>query len=199
MKKIFSISALVVVLALALTSCGKYPQAEVDAAKAAVDSAKMAEVDRYLPDQFAALQDSLNSAIQKAEEAKSKLFKNYGEAKQKLQAVVELAKQATAGVEAKKNEVKQEVENGLTEIDQLINEDKELMKKAPRGKEGKAALEQMQAELTAVENTVTEVKDLLGKGDFIGAKEKLMPAKEKAASINAELKAAIEKVKGAKK
>lgn len=198
MKKIFSISALVVVLALVLTGCGKYPQAEIDAAKAAVDSAKMVEVDRYLPDQFAAIQDSLNSAIQKAEEAKSKLFKNYGEAKQKLQAVVELAKQARANVDAKKNEVKQEVENCLNEIDQLINEDKDLLKKAPKGKEGKAALEQMQAELTAVENTVAEAKGLYDKGDYIGAKEKLMPAKEKAASINSELKAAIEKVKGKK-
>lgn len=198
MKKIFSISALVVVLALVLTGCGKYPQAEIDAAKAAVDSAKMVEVDRYLPDQFAAIQDSLNSAIQKAEEAKSKLFKNYGEAKQKLQAVIELAKQARTNVEAKKNEVKQEVENALSEIDQLINEDKDLLKKAPKGKEGKAALEQMQAELTAVENTVAEAKGLYDKGDFIGAKEKLMPAKEKAASINSELKAAIEKVKGKK-
>lgn len=198
MKKIFSISALVVVLALVLTGCGKYPQAEIDAAKAAVDSAKMVEVDRYLPDQFAAIQDSLNSAIQKAEEAKSKLFKNYGEAKQKLQAVVELAKQARANVDAKKNEVKQEVENFLNEIDQLINEDKDLLKKAPKGKEGKAALEQMQAELTAVENTVAEAKGLYDKGDYIGAKEKLMPAKEKAASINSELKAAIEKVKGKK-
>jgi hypothetical protein len=59
MKKVTFLSALVLMVVLA-TGCAKLPQVELDAATAALDSAKVVEANRYLADEFNALQDSLN-------------------------------------------------------------------------------------------------------------------------------------------
>ncbi len=120
MKKV-NLLSLVVLLVLMLSSCGKYPQAEIDSAKAVVDSAKMAQVDKYLPDQFGAIQDSLNSAIEKAEKEKSKMFKNFGDVTKKLQEVTEMAKKAISEVEAKKARISIEQLNKFFILENIRN------------------------------------------------------------------------------
>ena len=199
MKKIFGLGLLALGLTVMFSSCGKMPQADIDAANAAIDSAKMAGADVYITDEFIAVQDSLKSAMEKVESQKSKfLFKNYDAAVKQLKEVKMLADQAKENAIVKKNEVKEEVQTALGEVNALVTENKTLITKAPKGKEGKAALEQMQTELTAIETSVTEATTLNGNGEYMAAKEKLMAAKEKATSINAELKNAIAKYKGRK-
>jgi len=56
------------VAAVALvTSCAKVPQAALDSAKAALDSAKMVQADVYFPGEFTALNDSLSVMLQNIE------------------------------------------------------------------------------------------------------------------------------------
>ncbi len=199
MKKIFGLGMLALGLTVIFSSCGKVPQANIDAANAAVDSAKMAGADVYIADEFMAVQDSLKSAMEKVESQKSKfMFKNYDAADKQLQEVKVMADQATENAIVKKNEVKEEVQTALVEVKALVAEDKALITKAPKGKEGKAALQEMQNELTVIETSVTEATSLSDNGEYMAANEKLMAAKEKATSINAELKNAIAKYKGKK-
>src|SRR4030042_2537852 len=196
MKITFVLGQLVLGLAIILSSCGKLPQAEIDAANAAVDSAKIAGADVYIADEFMAITDSLKSAMEKIEATKSKsMFRNYGEASKQLQEVKTLAVQAKENAIIKKNQVKEEVQNVLNEMSTLVTENKELIAKAPKGKEGKAALDEMKNELAVIETTITETGTLFENGDYITAMEKITAAKEKALSINNELKAAIAKYK----
>ena len=86
MKKLFfQLSALVLVATL-VTSCAKPPQVELDSAKASLEAAKLVEANRYLADEFNALQDSLNAASVAIETEKSKSFisRSYGTIAEKL-------------------------------------------------------------------------------------------------------------------
>jgi len=67
--------------ALLFTSCSKVPQVEIDAANVAIETAKTAQADIYVPEQFVALQDSMKAVMTEVEVQSSKFFKNYKVAK----------------------------------------------------------------------------------------------------------------------
>ena len=178
-----------------LSSCGKKPQAEIDAANAAIEAAKTAEAAVYVPTEFTAVQDSLNAVMAEITAQESKLFKKFGPAKTKLAAVVTLANKVAADAAVKKEEVKAEVTNLLTSIKTTIEENKTLMTKAPRGKEGAQVLEQIKTEMGTIETSVTEAQGLFDKGAYMDALNKIKAASDRATGINTELKDAIAKVK----
>lgn len=184
-------------VAILATSCAKEPQMEIDAAKAAVEAAKAAEANRYIPAEFNALQDSLNTAMTMIEEQKSKfaLFRSYKAPKAKLENVAALAATVKDNAGIRKEEVKNEVQNTLTEVTTLIEEVKNLITKAPRGKEGKAAIEAIQGDLAMVEASLAEVTTLVNNQDYLTAQDKVNAAKQKAESLKMELEEVIAKVR----
>lgn len=184
-------------LTMLTTSCAKLPQEELDAATAAVDAAKAVEAQRYLAADFNALQDSMNKATTMIETQKSKfsLFRSYKEAKALLATVTTMAITLKDDAVIRKEEVKNEVQTALTETTTLVEEVKALIAKAPRGKEGKAALEAIQTDLAGVEASLTEVATLVNNGDYLTAQEKVNAAKDKTNALKAELEEAISKTK----
>jgi len=199
MKNKILLSLITLVAVVFLTSCNKAPQPEMDAANAAFTDAKAAGADVYLTAEYTALQDSLNVAMQNIEAKKSKWFASYDANKKQLDNVKLMADQVKEKTETRKNEVKTEVENTITEVTTLLDEDKDLLTKAPKGKEGAAALEQIKNELSVVETTIGEVNALVESGNYMQAQTKINAAKDKASSINTELKDAIAKVHPGKK
>jgi hypothetical protein len=196
MKKKFFLVLASVSIALIMSSCGKIPQAEIDAANAAVADAKAGGAETYIPEEFTALQDSLRIALENVEVQKSKLFRKYSGPKKQLIGVAALAATVKQNTETKKTAVKAEIQTTLTDIATLQDENKKLLTKAPKGKEGKAALEAIKNDITGIETSVTEANTMVTSGDFMAALYKVKAAKEKATEINNELKSAIEKSKG---
>jgi len=180
------------------SSCQKVPQTEIDAATAAVQEVKDAGADLYVPEAYNALVDSMKSANEKVEVAKAKWFPNYNSAKELLAVINQMAVDTKAKSEARKVELKAEVETMIVEVKALVEENTALIAKAPKGKEGREALEAIKSDNAVAETTVTEVEALLANGDLIGSNDKIKAAKEKATSIKAELEEAIAK-KGGKK
>lgn len=194
--KIKLLSGIAIVgMALVFAGCQKYPQVEVDAANAAVEAAKAAQANLYVAGEFNALQDSLNTVLAAVEKEKSKLFKNYKDEVAKLTATTEMAKTVAANAVAKKEQMKQETAAALTEITTLMEANKEMLAKAPKGKEGKAAMEAIQADLTSIETQVAEVNNKLAADDIINALNQAKALKDKATSINAELTEVMAKTK----
>lgn len=184
-----------VAMVAVLSSCGKKPQAEIDAANAAIEAAKTAEASVYLTAEFTALQDSLNAVMSDITTQESKLFKKFGPAKAKLASVVTLANQVAANAATKKEEVKAEVANLLTGIKTVIEENGKLIPKLPRGKEGAAVIEQIKADVATVDASVVEAQGLFDKGSYMDAMNKIKAAKEKADSLNAEVKEVLTKAR----
>jgi hypothetical protein len=198
MKSKLMIAIAAMGIAVLFSSCAKVPQAEVDAATAAIQEVKDAGADLYVPEAYQALVDSMKSANEKIEVAKAKWFPSYTKAKETLVWVSQNAVETKAKSEARKVELKAEVETMIVEVKALVAENTALIAKAPRGKEGREALEAIKSDLAVAETTVTEVEALLANGDLIGSNDKIKAAKEKATSIKAELEEAIAK-KGGKK
>jgi len=178
-----------------LSSCGKKPQVEIDATNAAIEAAKTAEAAVYVPAELAAVQDSMNAIMADIATQESKLFKKFGPATEKLATTLAAANQVAANAAVKKEEVKKEVETLMTAIKAVIEENKTLMTKAPKGKEGAAVLEQIKTEMATIEGSVAEAQVLYDKASYMDALNKVKAANERAVGINTELKDAIAKVK----
>jgi hypothetical protein len=197
-NKIFMGLAAIAMVAV-LSSCGKKPQAEIDATNAAIEAAKTAEAAVYVPAEFAAVQDSMTAIMADVAAQESKLFKKFGPAKLKLASTLTLANQVAANAATKKEEVKKEVETTIAAVKVTIEENKTLMTKAPRGKEGAAVLEQIKTESATIEASVVEAQGMYDKGTYMDALNKVKAASERATGINTELKDAIAKKAGKKK
>ena len=196
-NKIFMSIAAIAMVAV-LSSCGKKPQAEIDATNVAIEAAKTAEAAVYVPAEFAAVQDSMTAIMADVAAQESKLFKKFGPAKAKLATTLTLANTVAANAATKKEEVKKETEATLASIKVILEENKTLMTKAPRGKEGAAVLEQIKTESATIEAAVAEAQGLFDKGTYMDALNKVKAANERATGINTELKDAIAKKAGKK-
>ena len=179
-----------------LSSCGKVPQEKVDATNAAITAAQTAEAAVYVPAEFTAVQDSMKAITAAIEVQKGKLFKKFGPISIKLDETLAAANKAATDAAAKKEEVKKEVETSLAAVKTVIEENKTLITKAPRGKEGAAVLEQIKTEMATIETSVTDAQASYDKGTYMDALNKVKAANERATGINTELKDAIAKVKG---
>jgi len=191
-KFLLSLSALAIAL-FVFSGCAKVPQAEIDNANVAIEAAKTAQADVYVPEAFAALQDSMNVAVTSIEAKKSKLFKSYKNEKAQLINVVALSEDVKAKTEARINELKAEIQQTLTDITTIVEENKTLMTQAPKGKGGSTVLMAIKAEIATIETSAAEVQAAVGTESFIATLDKAKAVKEQATNINNELKAVIEK------
>lgn len=186
-----------VVMMIVATSCGKMPQEQMDATKTAVESAQAAQADIYMAPEFKAVQDSLAVVMQAIEAENSKMFKNFDAMSVKLDTLKAQAEAIAAAVPAKKEAVKQEADTVLVSVKTAIEDTKALLAKAPKGKEGKAALEQISNELNVVAGKVGEIETAMtGDVNFVQVLDQLNAAQKSVAALNEELSAAIAKKAG---
>jgi len=194
-NRLFAGIATLGLTALILSSCSKVPQAEIDAANAAIEQAKAAGADVYVHENFVALQDSLNGVMVSIESQKSKFIKNYSTAKEHLVGVTQFAGEVQQQVETRKEELKVEIQNTIAEVKTLIESNRQLILEAPKGKEGTSALMAIKGEIDAVETSINETNTLFETGDYLATLDKVKAAKGKATSINTELSEVIAKYK----
>lgn len=192
-NKLFLVFA-VVIMAVVFAGCSKLPQESIDSAKSAVEAAKAAQADVYMAPEFKALQDSLNSVMSGIEAENSKFVKNYDALKGKLDALKSEADKVAAEVPAKKEAVKAEAVAMVGAVKTGLETTRALLAKAPKGKEGRAALQQISGELEVIAKNVNEVEvSLSGDVNYAEALDKLNAAQKSVSDINTELSEAIAK------
>ena len=184
------------IAALAL-GCAEVPQREIETAQNALDDATKAEASRYAPAEFAVAQDSLRAAMAELDRQKSQfaLVRSYGEAVQKLQSATLAANHAFGAAKANKESAHQETLDFLKQARAAVDTNKVLLQAAPKGKEGRAALEAIQTDLIAVEAAIAQADSVRRSGDYLTARDQATAALAKANAIGAELKSALEKTK----
>jgi hypothetical protein len=175
--------------------CSKAPQQELSAAKAILDSAAVMEADKYMAADFSAAQDSLNAAMVEIEKQKSAnlLARNYDRAKSLILSASTAARHAQIQAPEEKRKVKAAVDTLLAQASSMVGEANALLAKAPKGKEGKAALEAIGNDISTVKASLADAQALSDKGDLVSARDKANAGISKLDSIKAELTTAIEK------
>ncbi len=185
-KSLFVI-ILITLLGVFLMSCGEVPQQAIDDAKTALDAAKGAEADRYVPDLYNAANKSYQDAMAIVEKEKEAMFSNYDEALPLLQAAKEGADNAKNAVADAKEKVKSEVEEMLAQVPAEIKAARQLWKKAPRGKGTREALEMMKQEIDDAEASAGKVNTALESGDYLAARQQAQQLMSKIKQLQSEL------------
>jgi hypothetical protein len=200
-SKMFRFGILVAILAALAVGCAKAPEQMVTTTRSVIDSVQVAEVEKYAPEQYKAAKDSLAAAMAEIEKQNSKfaLTRKYNKAEMELKAAGDLARTAGQQAVANKAKIKAEAEDLVAQLTAGIAEAKTLIDQAPRGKEGRAALEMIKSDVAAVEMSVNDINTAMGKEDYIGAREMARAGNEKIQALITELKTAIEKKAGVKK
>ncbi len=181
-------AALVIVIS---GGCSNVPQEEIDSARAAIDHAKLAGAERYTPDLYLALQDSMNAVLVRLESEQSKLIKNFSDIKVELEEVIQLADEVTLKTGERKEMLKEEILATISEVKSLIDENRKLLLEAPRGKEGTSALVAIRGEIDAVDAAIDEARIMMDQGDYLTIHEKALAARVSAENIHAELSGVI--------
>ena len=194
----YLVVALALTLMVMLAACAKQPTQEMDAAKAAVDSAIAAGGDKYAKEEVKGLNDELTAATDEIKVQDGKFFKNYDKATEILAKVKANADTLTTEIPAKKEKAKTDAQAAIDAAKTAVNDAKALLAKAPRGKGTKADIEALKADVAGLEASIKEAEGLMGTEDYMAATDKANGVKDKAAEVSGQISQAIEKVKGKK-
>ncbi len=190
----YLVVALALTLMVMLAACAKQPTQEMDAAKAAVDSAIAAGGDKYAKEEVKGLNDELTAATDEIKVQDGKFFKNYDKAKEILAKVKANADTLTTEIPAKKEKAKTDAQAAIDAAKTAVNDAKALLAKAPRGKGTKADIEALKADVAGLEASIKEAEGLMGTEDYMAATDKANGVKDKAAEVSGQISQAIEKV-----
>lgn len=198
MKAKTLLSSLGIVVLMFVMGCKEAPQQLLADADAAMQAAQTAEANRYATDLFNAAKDSLSAAQAEVEQQNSKfaLLRNYDRATALLNSAIAAFKSASDAAATNKEAVRTEADTLMAQVAPKIEAAKKLMAKAPKGKEGRAALEMIQADINAVESSLSEAQNAMTSKDYLTARDKAQAAMSKIDSVIQELENAIGKKMG---
>jgi len=200
MKKALLLAFIAIGL-LVIAGCSKPPEAEMAAAKVAIDAARAAEAEQYVPQQFRMASDSMNAAnaMKTEQDGKFALFRAYGKSKEAFVRVEGIANKVTEDAKAEKERVRQQVMAMMANVKAMMDSAKVAFDKAPRGKDNKADLELINNDLLGLSSAYTEAEADFNGGKFLTAKSKFESVLSRTQGIMSEIEAAVAKKKGGKK
>jgi len=188
----------VVFALLALVSCAKAPEQEIQKANSSMEAARTAEAEEYAPDAFQVAMDTLNAANAAKTEADGKfaLFRSYGKAKELFVRAEGLANEAATAAQTEKERVRAEVTELITQAQTVLDSANAALKKAPKGKGSKADIELIKNDLTAAQAGFDEGQADFNTGKYKAAKAKIEAAMQKAQAVISEIEQAKAKKMG---
>jgi hypothetical protein len=200
MKRLLKYFSYGVLLMFILAGCAKQPTEDINTAQKAVEAARAAGGEKYIPEDSKKVDDNLAAALNeiKAQDSKFALSRNYDKAKQMLAQVKADAEKVKTDVPSKKEEAKKNALAGQEAAKASVKEAKALLAKAPMGKGARADIEALKGDIKGLEDSVPELQQLIDKEDYVVATDKAKAIKEKADGVSNQIKEAMQKVKGKK-
>jgi len=183
---------LAVLSLLIFIGCAKPPEQEIQKANTAIDAAKAAEAEEYVPESFQVAMDTLRAAEAAKTEADGKfaLFRSYSKAKALYVTAEALANTAGQEAAAEKERVKQEVSNLLVQAKASLDSATAALAKAPKGKGSKADIELIKNDLAAAQASFDDANNDFNAGKYKIAKAKVEAAMQKAGAVITEIEQA---------
>ena len=188
-----------IAIALIAVACGSsVPQADVDAANAALETASADDASVYAPEAYTAAQDAKNAldAEMKAQAGSFSAFRSYTKATELAasakSAAEKAGQEAAAGKEAARNDATTIIADART----TLTEARALLSKAPRGKGTQADLAALNADLLGAEMMLAQAETELGAGRYNEAKVKAEASKTASAGVATAVQGAMAARKG---
>lgn len=166
--------ALPMVVLMFAAACSQTPQAEIDAAHAAMDSAKAAEAAEYAPASLTAAEDAmakLDAELQ-AQQGRFSMFRSYDQAKLDAQAASEAARVALTDAVAAKERARAAASDLLAQANTLLSEASQMLAVAPAGKGTAMDLAALRADLQSASQMLQEAQQAFDAGRYNEANAK---------------------------
>jgi hypothetical protein len=190
---------LAIAVVFLIAGCSKPPTQELEGATASIKDLAAAGAEKYAPEDLKKLNDQVAAAKDEIKSQEGKYFKSYDKSKEMLAKVKADADAFKPTLAAKKDEAKKNATAAQDAAKAAVDEAKNLLAKAPVGKESRADIEAMKADVKGLEEGLTEVQNLVTSEDYRTAADKAKAISDKAASVSGEVKQAMEKVAAMKK
>jgi hypothetical protein len=188
-------------VALMSVACAKEPTETLNAAKRALTAANTAGAADYAPAAMAAAhtaQAALEAEL-KAQSEKLALTRSYTRAAELATAAKAAADAAAAQAVTGKEQAKAEAVALVAGVRTAVDVAKQALAKAPKGKGSAADLEAMTSDVTGVETSLADIDAAITAGKYKDAKAKAEAAKATLDKIVADVQAAIDAKKAAKR
>lgn len=181
--------------AAALAACSKPPAGEMTAAREALDLAKKAGAESFAPEAYGKAQEAMTQAKAEmdAQAAKLSPLRSYDRSRQLILKVKGDAEQARSDAAAGKVQLQQEAKTGIDAAKSALADASAALARAPGGKDSKADLEAMRADLTALKGMESEAEAAYASEDYVRSKQRSAQVKQQATAIQADIAAAIQK------
>lgn len=170
---------IVSVVFLLFVGCSQIPQQSINEARAALESAKKADAQKYARSQLLAAQVSYDLAKKEISEESRKLpfMRKYSKIIETLKSATSAAESALNAAETAKNQMTSETQGLLAGAQALVDSLDSIIVKAANKKKN---TETLSAELDSVNAKIRDAGSLLGSGDLFAAKENAVKAQTSA-------------------
>jgi len=195
-----SVTALALFAFVAATAagCAQVPQADIDAAKAAVEQATAAGAADYAPDSFRAAQDAQTAleAELAAQADKFSVTRSYAKATELAAALKTAGEKAAADAATGREAARNEATTLIADAKASLEKAEQMLAKAPKGKGTAQDLAALKADLSGAAMSITEAETAFATEAFIDAKTKAEAAQATAANVIAAVEQAMAARKG---
>ncbi|MFH1144192.1 MAG: hypothetical protein V1774_06585 [Candidatus Eisenbacteria bacterium] len=188
------------VLALSFAGCAKEPAESIAAVQQSLEQARTAEASEYAPRALAAAQDAqaqLQAELD-AQKKKFALFRSYGHATELATAAQQAGQQAQSEAVAGKERARTEAAELIAQTKTAIEEARQMLATAPRGKGSQTDIKALEADLASVEASLSEVDGIFSTGKYLSAKAKAQAALQAVNRVKTDVTTAIEMQKQAR-
>ena len=198
MMRMGSIVVFTMVAALLFFGCASAPKEEIAATQSALQAAQTDDVRTYAPESMKAAEDLMSKATAEVQTQDNKfaLSRDYKAASDLLKQAKDAAAKSQTDAQEAKTKAKADAEATIATLTTLLEDAKKALATAPKGKDTKAELEALQADLTAAGEASTAASQAMSQEKYADALAQANTAKTKATAIIDQVNAAKEKVKG---
>lgn len=185
-----------VLLLVSIAGCAKAPQADIDAAKSSLESARAAQANEYAPASLRAAEDAQQQleAELKAQEDKFAAFRSYKRSSELAAAAREAADKAAEDAKAGREQKRTDAQNAIAEARTMLDETRQMLETAPTGKGTQADIAAMKGDLDGAQSTLAEADNAFSADRYTEAMAKAESAKTSIQNV----KTSIEQAKMAK-
>jgi len=159
-------AAAAALLFLGSLACSSPPQAEIEAARAAIESARQADAGTWAAQELRGAEDSLAAAEAEVAAQSGRWFKGYGRARDLAAQAKQQAEGAAAAAAANRDRARSEAEAAIGAADAALKTAEGSAKAAPASRFSKADRALVRSEIGKLAPVLEEARSAFESGDY---------------------------------